>query len=58
MSRESIRLQCGATSDKNVGGPRVSANTRAANLLADKTFRVAAGTVPPTFSRLFSEERQ
>jgi hypothetical protein len=45
--------RCGATYDENVGGA-----LRAANLLADKTFRVAAGTAPPTFSRLFSGEFQ
>jgi len=49
---------CGVTFDENVGGARVSADTRAAILLADKTFRVAAGTAPPTFSRLFSKEHK
>ena len=48
----------GATFYENVGGVRVSADSRAALLLADKTFRVAAGTAPPTFRRLFSEGLQ
>jgi len=47
---------CGATFDENVGGARVSADTRAAILLADKTFRVAAGTAPPTFGRQLKED--
>ena len=44
---------CGATFDENVGGA-----LRAAILLADKAFRVAAGTAPPTFSELFSKEHK
>jgi len=48
--------RCGATTNEKVGGACVSADTRAASFCSDQIFRVAAGTAPPTFSRLFSEE--
>jgi hypothetical protein len=40
-----------ATTEENVGGA-----LRTATFLGDKTFRVAAGTAPPTFIKLFSSE--
>ena len=43
----------GATTDERVGGARVSADTRAAIFFSDQTFRVAAGTAPPTFASYF-----
>ena len=48
--------RCGATTNEKVGGACVSADTRPAISCSDQIFRVAAGTAPPTFSRLFSEE--
>ena len=46
----------GITTDENVGGARVSADARAA-IFGDRPLRVAAGTAPPTFIKLFSEEQ-
>jgi len=40
----------GTTTDENVGGA-----LRAA-IFSDQTFLVTAGTAPPTFIKLFSEE--
>lgn len=43
--------RCGATFDEDMG-----VALRAASLLDNKTFWVAAGTAPLTFSRLFSKK--